>query len=310
MTNNTFIAFLDLLAFSPHVRENTDDALRAFDIYSKILESKRKKEQNHPISTYSHPDLQSFEIKRAVSSFDCFLPFSDSIFISSSDPNVFLKQLGSFILHCFNSTLKVYSNSSEPNNPIKLLRSTSGMKTIEENRYPTLFRGGIAMGEVIPISLMGIVNGKATTVTNLAGKAVIEAVNLEDEIDGPRVFLKKDVFEKLDAATKIYVAETEKQDVYELLWPCFYYNLEEGYVYNSITGFHFLLLQAVSLWKASTNSKYLKNYWSFVELVIRGTLKVFAELGQRERAIGIVQESIFTFGIVQETNHLLEPYIC
>lgn len=219
------VAFLDLLAFSNHVRENTQDAFMAFTTYRTILETKLTDDFRHPSESYSNPILQELASKNSVNSFDYFLPFSDSVFIASNNQNIFLKQLGSFVLHCFMFTSRQYENPEDKVNPTKVTISSIDKdengeivtNKVESNWYPTLFRGGIALGEAIPIELMGIIKNKPEKIANLAGKAIVKAVGLESKIKGPRIVFEKDFYEKLNTETKIYTVETEIKGLYELL---------------------------------------------------------------------------------------------
>lgn len=300
------VAFLDLLAFSNHIRENTMDALLAFTTYRTILQTKITDDLVHPPTSYSNPILQDLATRRSVNSFNHFLPFSDSVFISSDDPNLFLKQLGSFVLHCFMFTSRQYQNPHDPSNPTKVVHEFTDKTFIEENWYPTLFRGGIAFGEAFPIELMGIVNSKPQKIGNLAGKAVVRAVALESKIKGPRIVFEKDLFEKLDKSTKTHVAETEVKGLYELLWPGFHYIPENGE--SEINSFYELFLPAVNLWKAYNHTAFSEHYFKFIELVVAGTLKVFDENGYKTTAVGKVTQMIKLQGLEHKTKQLLKSY--
>ncbi|MCX6250608.1 MAG: hypothetical protein NTX61_07645 [Bacteroidetes bacterium] len=306
MTKEQAVAFLDLLAFSNHVRDNTKDALLAFTTYRTILETKITDDLVHPPTSYSNPILQDLATRHSVNSFNHFLPFSDSVFISSDDPNLFLKQLGSFVLHCFTFTSRQYQNPDDPSNPIKVVHKFKDNTIIEENWYSTLFRGSIALGEAIPIELMGIVNSKPQKIANLAGKAVVRAVGLESKIKGPRIVFEKELFEKLDSSTKVYTAETEVKGLYELLWTGFHYILSNGH--SEINDFYELFLPAVNLWKAYNHTPFSEHYFKFVELVVTGTLKVFDANGHRDIAINKVTEMIKSQGLEHKKKQLLKSY--
>lgn len=306
MENTQTIAFLDLLAFSNHVRENTMDALSAFTTYRTILETKIKDDLMHPPDSYSNPILQDLATRHSVNSFNYFLPFSDSVFISSDDPNLFLKQLGCFVLHCFTFTSLKYQNPDDPSNPTKVVHKFKDNTTMEENWYPTLFRGGIALGEAFPIELMGIVNKKPQKIANLAGEAVVRAVGLESKIKGPRIVFEKDLFEKLDSSTKVYTAETEIKGLYELLWTGFLYIPSNGYL--EINDFYKLFLPSVNLWKAYNHTPFSEHYFKFVELVVTGSLKVFDAAGHKEIAVNKVKEIIKSQGLEHKTKQLLKSY--
>ena len=305
MENGQIVTFLDLLAFSNHVRENTKDALSAFTTYKTILQTKIIDSTIHPPSSYPDSLTQDLATRSAIDSFNYFLPFSDSAFILADNPNLFLKQLGSFILHCFNFTSREYKKPKDPANPTKVTYEFNNA-LIEENWYPTLFRGGIAFGEAIPIELTGIVKNKETKIANLAGKAVVKAVQLESKIKGPRIIFEKDLFEKLDVPTKVYVSETEVKGYYELLWPGFLYIPSNGAL--EITSFSDLFLPAVNLWKAYNHTPYSEHYFKFVELVVTGTLKVFDANGLKDVAIREVTKLIETEGLKHKKDQLLKTY--
>jgi hypothetical protein len=297
------LAYLDLLAFSNHVRENTTDALMAFENYRTILEQKIKDALVHPPETYPSAELQRLAERDAVNSFNYFLPFSDSVFIASNNPNLFLKQLGAFILHCFLITSREYENPEDMNNPTKVTIPSIGkdvdgnlaVSKVEVNWYPTLFRGGVALGEVIPISLMGIVENKPTPISNLAGKAVVKAVGLESKIKGPRIIFEKDLYDELSADTKIYVIETEVEGIYELLWTAFLYIPGNGI--TDLNDTRKLFVPAVNLWRANKDTKYAEHYFKFVELVVSGTIRFFDAHGSKDAAIHRVRELIKSVGL-------------
>lgn len=306
MDNQQVVAYLDLLAFSSYVRENTEDALLTFNNYKTILEIKITDDLNHPVDSYRNPVLQNLASRHSVNSFNHFLPFSDSVFISSDDPNLFLKQLGSFVLHCFRITSTQYEYPSDPGNPTRIFHKLKDNSILEENWYPALFRGGIAIGEAKSIELLGIVGGKPQRIANLAGKAVVKAVNLESKVKGPRIVFEKDLFDELDDSTKIYVNEIEGKGLYELLWPGFQYILENGH--SEIHNFYELFLPAVNLWKANSQTPYSDQYFSFIELVVTSTLKIFDANGHKDVAVSKVTEIIQEVGLLDKVVKLLKSY--
>jgi hypothetical protein len=306
------VAYLDLLAFSNHVRENTQDALMAFTTYRTILETKLIDDITHPPSSYSNPILQDLATRHSVNSFNHFLPFSDSVFISSEDPDLFLQQLGSFVLHCFTFTSLQYQHPENASDPIRVSNTSitkdkegREIKT-EANWYPTLFRGGIAWGEAIPIELMGIVKNKPQKIANLAGKAVVRAVGLESKIKGPRIVFEKDLYERLNPQTKVYVIETEVKGLYELLWPAFHYIPTNGA--SEINRFYELFTPSVNLWQAYNHTPFSEHYFKFVELVVIGTIKIFEANGLKDSAVIKIKEMIKSIGLEHKTKHLLKSY--
>ncbi len=308
------VAFLDLLAFSNHVRENTQDALMAFTTYRTILETKITDDIMHPPASYSNPILEDLASKSSVNSFNYFLPFSDSVFIASDNPNLFIKQLGSFVLHCFTFTSRHYEQPEDTTNPTKVSISSIGIdkqgKVFEEkvasNYYPTLFRGGVAYGEVIPIELMGKVNNQPQKISNLAGPAVVKAVNLESKIKGPRIVFEKVFYDKLDAQTKRYVYETEINGIYELLWPALKFIPENGV--NEIRNFNDLFLPTVNLWKAYNHTPYSEHYFKLVELVVISTLRIFDSYGMKDECVRHISEVISNHKLDEKKKVLLKTY--
>ena len=297
------VAYLDLLAFSNHVRESTPDALMAFENYRTILEQKITDAIVHPPETYPSAELQKLAERDAVNSFNYFLPFSDSVFIASDNPDLFLKQLGAFILHYFLMTSRVYENPEDTANPTKVTIPSLGkgaegkltVSRVEVNWYPTLFRGGIALGDVIPINLLGIVENKPTRIANLAGKAVVKAVGLESKIKGPRIIFEKDFYDVLSADTRNYVMETEVEGIYELLWTAFLYIPGNGI--TDLNDSRKLFVPSVNLWNANKDTKYAEHYFKFVELVASGTIRFFDAHGNKDAAIHRVKEMIKSVGL-------------
>jgi len=303
-----------LLAFSNRVRENTHDALMTFTTYRTILETKITDDLIHPPESYSNPILQELASNHSVKSFKYFLPFSDSVFIASDNPDSFIKQLGAFILHCFTFTSSAYQNPDDKSNPTKVTTTkvdiSADGKVVsrekESNWYPTLFRGGVAFGEAIPIELIGIVKNRPEKIANLAGKAVIKAVGLESKIKGPRIIFEKEYYDKLQMDTKKYVLETEVKGLYELLWPAFLYSPSNGE--TEINKFCELFLPAVNLWQAYNHTSFAEHYFKFVELIIMSTIKIFEASGHTDTAVNKITDMIKSRGLEHKIKHLLKSY--
>src|SRR5690554_4420764 len=117
------VAYIDLLAFSNYIRENTQDALSAFTTYHNILKTKIIDNKTHPISSYQSQNLQELAKIQAVTSVDYFLPFSDSIFLKSADPNLFVKQISSFLVGCFIYTSHAYAHPENVTKPTEVTQS-------------------------------------------------------------------------------------------------------------------------------------------------------------------------------------------
>lgn len=307
------VAFLDLLAFSHRVRENTPEALHAFTTYRTIVETAWGDGQLHPVSAYPLA-LRDLAERTGIDSFEHFLPFSDSIFVSSTDPNKFIPQLGHFILNCFRFTAAHYLHPEDPANPTRTTIPAIGLSADgqletsmkSEDLFPTLFRGGMAWGEAIPIQLFGLADKKPVQIANLAGKAVVDAVGLEATVKGPRIVFTEPLYRKLDAGARIYVHETEVKGFYELLWPGMAYVLENRRFDRG--EFQTLFIPAVNLWRAHNHTPVAEHYFRFVELVVTSTLRVFDATGLIDTCLPAVRQLIDAQGLGDKMPVLLKGY--
>lgn len=270
--DKNIVAYIDLLAFSNHLRENTSDALRAMQNYNTILSTKIREEEIHPVCSYSEK-LQYLAKNHSIDAFDYFLPFSDSVFLMSNDCSSFIKQLGSFVLHSFILTSRFYENPIDPSSPEK--GPIINLSTNEEcNYYPALFRGGLAYGEAFPIELYSILDKKPTKSKVITGKAVVDAVRLESSVKGPRLVFCNDVYEQLDDDARTYCRMTpENNKMYEILWPALIY-IEQNKEHN-IDEIHRVLNPAYNLWKAYNHMPYSYHYYNFIELIVASTIQFF-----------------------------------
>ena len=282
---NNVVAYIDLLAFSNHIRENTSDALMAMNNYNTILSSKIRDEITHPVNSYP-PVLQELAKKHSIDSFDFFLPFSDSVFLMSGNCNDFIKQLGSFVLQSFTITAHFYEHPIDPSVPEKgkILNcgiNTDGSPKVEYgecNYYPALFRGGLAYGEAMPIELFSIVEKKYSKSKVITGEAVVEAVRLESKVKGPRLMFKQILYNQLDDDTKDFCRVLpENKELYEILWPAMIYVLQHEEFQNKqeFSRIYDLFTPAYNLWKAYNHTIYSAHYFNFIELIVASTLQYF-----------------------------------
>lgn len=284
-TNNNIVAYIDLLAFSNHLRENTSDALMAMSNYNAIISTKLRDELTNPVSSYPK-ELQLLAKNHSVDSFDYFLPFSDSVFLMSNDCSAFIKQLGSFVLQSFTFTSHFYSNPIDPtkpekNNIINYSIDANGQLVVKEdtcNYYPALFRGGLAYGESFPIELLSVVDHTHSKSKVITGKAVVDAVHLESKVKGPRLVFNKDVFDQLNEEAQVYCRELpEEKKLYEILWPALIFIKQNEACLNKqeFGKMNDLLLPAYNLWKAYNHTLYSAHYFNFIELIIASTIQWF-----------------------------------
>ncbi len=291
------VAYIDLLAFSNFIRENRPDALDCFRNYNAIVDRKISDNKIHPVNSYSE-SLKELASNTSLNAIEHFLPFSDSVFIVSDNPNSLMYQLSSFLLQAYQMNANSYIEPFKPHNPLrKEIPSFSfdekmniSVSQIEVNSFPTIFRGGMAYGEVIATSHQSIVNYEPIRRTNIAGKAVVDAVHLENSVKGPRIIFKKDVYDQLSQEVKDRMIRIvpEKAELYELLWPAMAYipsNKE-----NDIQHFYNLFKGAVNLWKGFNHETFSSQYFNFIEIIIAGTIRHFQSLNievtsQIEKAI-------------------------
>lgn len=94
------VAFLDILGFGNHTNANVEEALELLSNYETIVSQKINDKNINPPESYEDDGLKELAKQRMVDSFEYFLPFSDSLIIQSSVPNVFLPQVSRFLLDC------------------------------------------------------------------------------------------------------------------------------------------------------------------------------------------------------------------
>ncbi|MDR0864906.1 MAG: hypothetical protein LBO74_08245 [Candidatus Symbiothrix sp.] len=305
------VAYIDLLAFSNHVRKNTGDAMMVFSNYNTILNSKIRNSQIYPVDSYID-ELKELAKKNSIDCFEYFLPFSDSIFIVSNDINNFVTQISSFIYNCFHLTSHFYINPKDLKDPTKgdmvsFSLSEDGQinsTMIDTHYHPTIFRGGVVYGEVFPLDLWGIVDSKPQKLKSLAGKAVVRAVELESKIKGPRIVFEQNTYDQLNEVIKSrYIRKIKNTDFYEILWPAITYIPENSKSNPDFNGFHDMFVAAVNLWKAYNHTPYSEHYFCFVELIITSTIQFFTTLGYEVKAVELVRKAMKDKGLEDKIDN-------
>jgi hypothetical protein len=309
--NGRIVAYIDLLGTSNNMEENTNDAIMTFSTYNTILSSKIWDGIVNPVDSYPK-ELQDLVKKSAINSFEYFIPFSDSIFIVSDNIDSFITQLSSFVYNCFNFTSNFYLHPEDKNNPIKGKMIKNSLNKNDEivsdyidcKYYPTIFRGGIAYGEVFPIDLYSISNKKSEKRINIAGKAVVQAVKLEGKVKGPRIIFHKEVFDRIGKLIqRKYVRKIKGTELYEILWPAIKYISENGI--KDIDSFFDMFTSAVNLWQSYNQTQYSEHYFCFMELIVASTLQFYDEMGCREDALKVVTEAIKKMGLEDKISSLI-----
>lgn len=291
--------------------KNTGDAMMAFSNYNAILHSKIRDGIAHPIDSYPK-ELQELAKNTAIDSFEYFIPFSDSIFIVSGDISSFITQLSSFVYNCFHFTSHFYVNPKDISDPTKdkMVSFSFDEKGelvsdyIEAHYYPTIFRGGIAYGEVFPIDLWSIANKNPEKRQNVAGKAVVRAVELEGKVKGPRIIFDADLLTYIDKQVRSrYVRKIVNSDYCEILWPAIKYIPQNGF--QDAQFFHEMFTCAINLWKGYNHTPYSEHYFCFIELIVASTLQFFEAIGYKEEALEMVKEAIKNKGLEDKTSSLI-----
>jgi len=254
--SNKVIAYLDVLGFKNYLSTDIDSALDIlFEIHSMIK------------SPY---DLKT------IDSFENFIPFSDSIFISSTEPNKFVEQISSFLVDCFFINASYYRSPVDSTNPTKITRAYTdirgNLKTVKnEHAFPIIFKGGISYGECFEAALYTIDNYKLGNNINLIGNGVVNAYALhESDIKCPGLYCDLSFINQLDNIKTQYVNKIDK-DIYEILWPLNLYRSSS--IDDSIIKFNSMFQPVVNLWKAYNHFKWGMQYYNLLKLLIRSTVK-------------------------------------
>ena len=254
------VAYMDLLGMSNFIRQSAPNALDVLSGYKTILEQKFCDQQVSPLDNYEGVQREIAETAY-VSSFDFFLPFSDSVFIASNEVDKFVPQLAHFVLSCYEYNARLLS-------PKKV-----------DSEKPILFRGGVVVGEVLPCELMGLKLGQRIPVPILFGPAIVDAVNLEGTVKGPRIVLNSDSYAVLAAQKEeLYISQID-DNMYEVLWPAYAY--ESRY---SGSRFAELFVPAAELWRKLNHEECSPHYWELMKLIIRSTVEFSQKQACEEQA--------------------------
>lgn len=296
------VAFLDLLGFSNTVTRSAEDALSMLQSYNSILHFGIIDSSVNPSSSYPS-ELKELAKRNSTESFNDFLPFSDSIFITSENCSDFLMQLGGFLTKAFHFTAHIYAYPEDEKDPTAY--HNVGVEKDKDGNYkaieipcrvpPALFRGGVAFGDVNIVTPSGLLNGKRINSHALMGEAVVRAVRMEKKVKGPRVLFDNSVFELLDEITRLYCRPLpEDSDFYELLWPGMAYILENRSSFDGeFTHFYDVFNPAYNLWNYYKKDKEVGvHYERFIELIIASAIKIYTHVGMRDYALQQIGKAI------------------
>ncbi len=267
-------AYIDMLGFSEYVTTDLVGAARVLESQRVTFNTRRDDARHYakhgtPLSPLAEDHL--------VTSFDHFLPFSDSIFIASASPDRFLRQLATFLTAAFSYTGHAYSFPEDPAQPEKVSLRVSGLAGEEESEeqkwYPALWRGGLSFGRVELLQSPGVANGQHIDVPLLVGAPVVSAVALEKKSGkGPRLFCDPSFKNHVsDPAVRSCFVPVAGKPCEEFLWPVFLFN-DHAHPLASLTQASELLVPAINLWHAKRRSEVEEHYLQFVRLIARSAL--------------------------------------
>jgi hypothetical protein len=255
-------AYLDMLGFKYFIFKDLKGAIESLNSYHMMLDLKMQSMMMRRRRNNSNSEELNKIIERGeISSFDHFLPFSDSIFIQSSMPDLFVAQLSSFLISTFGLKSSTYAFSEKGKDPsIVSIRNSSvdsNGSVIQRNAleywFPVLMRGGISFGECHPININSIIDKHFKTIPNLVGSAVVEAVQLEQAIkgEGPRLICSQAFFNALQDKHDKYIIKYDNiANAHEILWPAFTYIEGNDVHLELINQYENLFRPAANLWKA------------------------------------------------------------
>jgi len=299
----TIIAYLDVLGFSSYTEEDLAAALLLLRHQDFILRNKLQDGKLHPPSSYPDSSMAAVAEAHLVSSFKHFLPFSDSLFIVSETPDIFAHQLSHFLIECLLLIGHVYDEPYDPSHPevVEVVDFASGAMH-RESWYPPLWRGGMAVGDVVFGGVTGIEDGTEVRVPNIAGPAVVKAVVMEKNHRGPRLLCQAEVENHFGPDVRRYF-RSSASGVSELLWPAFIYNLKND---PRIEMFEFQKLwrPAIGLWKAKRRHASFEHYNEFLKLLVRSFLRWAEIAGCSDEA----RKKAQIWLSADLTNDLLESY--
>lgn len=301
------VAYLDLLGFRHFAKSNTAAAADVLMAYQAQVDLKRH------FPDKSGPDEEKYKKlidKWRVTSFRYFLPFSDSIFILSNQPDLFALQISTFILSSFLFHAHGIDDRSRVNPEEVAVRVLDidrhghpSFRTTTRTRFPVLFRGGITHGEAA-IGHQGIIDDHkdATHLTTL-GPAIVEAVSIQETVGhGPFLHCDKAFYDQLQSDFSNFV--TKEGDRYNILYPAVHYYGEPDDDI-ALNGLQEILHPAIRYWMHYNHTAQAEHYFALLKLIVDGTLVYFQTKGRRDKAEKKIREALDHQGIGDKCNALL-----
>ncbi len=289
----SIIAFIDVLGFSHYTEQDLSGALLLLRHQEFILQQKLQDGRLNPAAGYADPAQAALAEAHLVDSFKHFLPFSDSTFIVSEQPDKFARQISHFLMECLQLVGHVYNDADDPARPeaVEITEFPSGKKH-SERWYPPIWRGGLAIGEIAAFKVTGIDAGNAVQIPNLAGLAVVKAVRAEKAANcrGPRLLCDAGLRTKFGREIQPYFRSIT-DSISELLWPAFLYERGNDPQVD-MNQFHDLWHIVVGLWKSKRGQPAFEHYDEFLKLLARSFLCWADLVGQGDEARRRVRQRI------------------
>lgn len=261
------VAFIDLLGFKNLlINDDIQTVISLFENYNTVLTA---------------------NVGYTAVGFESFLPMSDSIVLTAVDPNKLTPILSRFLIDCFLFTAGAYQNVRQGQNPTEVsvpIVSASGVTENTEKWPPTIFRGGCGYGEVVVTTQQAVEGSNPVKRTNIAGRAFLNAVQLEQRgLKGPRVLIDESFKTALGMDFRRYVLRSEIEDCDELLWPGFFFepNVNPNIGLNSV---HELFSPAAVLYGYFKHFSFRSHYLELLKLIVRSTLRFFEDRDELDAA--------------------------
>ncbi|OQB78871.1 MAG: hypothetical protein BWX88_05032 [Planctomycetes bacterium ADurb.Bin126] len=290
------IAYLDLLGFKSAAGKGAEFAIQLLqDYYDAVNTALGDARQPCP------PGCEQLRERNLITSFQHFLPLSDSVFIVSADPSLLVFQLSSFLAACFGQRMNAFAHPRDPDQPDKVIddatevtetvicRGEDGKPIVRKETthwLPVLFRGGITYGEFHLLRNAAIVDKVRQETRNLAGRDVVEAVGLEERmrespvVKGPRVLCTDAFVSQLSQDARAFVAEClEDRSCQEVYWPMAYFETEPSVTRGIQNGLVEPLQAALNLWKTYMRKepRTARHYEGFARLLVRSAMRKYPD---------------------------------
>jgi hypothetical protein len=270
------------------------------DHYQQIIFNKIAKK--NPDSTTVAPifSINNTTENCRVDSFEDFIPFSDSIFITGDEFDKFILQLSNFLCESYDSSSLSCASPKYKDDPTRYVVSKNitdaeGNMIASESEYisfPVLFRGGVAYDEVTDIKTNYIFNRENQFLNSITGKGIVKAVGLEGQgFKGPRVFCYKEFVNNLGNEVKqMFILPIKRQnDIFELLWPVSQF-IQNNDSSIEIKDFNGMLIPAINLWRAYNHEEFGIHYYKLMKLIIKSALHYFKLKSYEKESIDYITE--------------------